>query len=115
MIGIALAAALALAPQQPLSGSSNAVTEADFRCYAAAVVMAGLSEDDAEVLNAASLIAFYFLGRLEGREPAVDWIEQGIKVGNKQPELLMAELPRCGTEFEAKGQEMVDKGQAAGS
>ncbi|MDQ3124318.1 MAG: hypothetical protein M3Q74_01775 [Pseudomonadota bacterium] len=115
MIGIALAAALALAPQQSLSGSSNALTEADFRCYAAGVVMAGVSGDNEEMLNAAGLIAFYYLGRLEGREPDVDWIEQGIKVGNAQPDLLMAELARCGTEFEAKGKAMVDKGTATES
>ena len=113
MIAPILAVALAIAPQTPLSGSSDIRTEADFRCYAASMVLAGLSGDDPEVVNAASMIAFYYLGRLEGRAPDVDWINRGIKVGNAQPDLLLGEVDRCATEFEAKSQELIDKGDAS--
>ncbi len=113
MIEVMFAAALSLAPQQAVSGSSDARTEADFRCYAAAIVLAGVSGDDQATTDAASLVAFYYLGRLEGRAPNVDWIDRGITVGNAQAEMLLAELPRCGSEFEAKAQSMVEKGQAA--
>jgi hypothetical protein len=114
MTSLLLAAVLALTPQASLSGSSDARTEADFRCYTAAIVMAGMAgEEDTEALNAASVLAFYYLGRLEGREPNADWITKGIHVGNAQPEQMLGELTRCGAEFEAKGREMVQKGEAS--
>jgi len=116
MIGPILAAALAFAPQAAMSGSSDSRTEADFRCYAAAVVMAGASVDDQEVVNAAAMIAFYYLGRLEGRAPDTDWISRGVMIGNSQADVLVGELPRCAGEFEAKSQELIDKsGEASAS
>ena len=109
MIGPVLAAALAIAPQSTLSGSADPQTEADFRCYAASLVLAGVSAEDQEMVNAASMVAFYYLGRLEGRTPETDWIRQGIEAGNSQPDVLIGELPRCGGEFEAKSRELIDK------
>lgn len=113
MIGSVLAIVLAFTPQTALSSSSDARTEADFRCYAATLVLAGMNADDPEVTNAAAMIAFYYLGRLEGRVPDVDWVSRGIKAGDAQSDLLLAELPRCAGEFEAKSQELINKSQAS--
>lgn len=117
MTGLLLAALLAFALQESLSGSPDPKTEADFRCFAASLVMAGLAdeESDQEMINAAALVSFYYLGRLEGRDGSVDWIARGIEVGNAQPERLLPELARCGAEFGAKGDEMVRKGEPAAS
>lgn len=114
MTGLLLAAYLALAPQAqtPLSGSSDPRIEADFRCYTAAVVMAGLGGEDEEILQAASLVAFYYLGKLEGRQPEKNWIRLGIDVGNAHSQQMLGELERCGAEFEAKSRQMITEGSA---
>lgn len=117
MTGLLIAALLALAPQESLSGSADARVEADFRCFAASLVMAGLAdeENDQEAIDAAALVSFYYLGRLEGRDGSVDWVARGIDAGNAQPDRLLPELSRCGAEFGAKGQEILDKAEPGGS
>ncbi|KQW78687.1 hypothetical protein [Brevundimonas sp. Root1279] len=116
MTGLIFAALLVLTPPQDnLSGSRNAQTEADFRCFAAGLVMAEVSGDDAEMVNAGSMVAFYYLGRLEGREPSIDWVARGVEVGTAKGEELLPELARCGEEFAAKGEDMVKKAGVQGS
>lgn len=114
MTGLILAALLVFTPPQDnLSGSRNAQTEADFRCLAAAFLMGAMAEeDDLEAQNAATLVSLYYLGRLEGREPSVDWISRTLKL-EVGPAVLLPELQRCGGEVAAKGEEMVKKGEAA--
>jgi hypothetical protein len=105
---LALMATPALARQTPQA-------EADLRCFAAGLAMAGVDEDNEELLNGGTLLAFYFLGRLEGREPGVDWITKGIVLVDAEgEELLAGDLPRCGRELEAKGTDMIARGEALG-
>lgn len=114
MTGPMLAALLALAPQAGLSGSSDPRSEADFQCYGAALLMAGSAEEsDTELVNAASMVGFYYLGRLEGREPGVDWPGRGAAIQDDKSDAFMAHLQRCATEFEAKGQELIAAGDKA--
>ena len=111
---IAAAAALSLITGGPAVAQQTPEAEADLRCFAAGLVLAGVTSEDKETANAASLLAFYFLGRLEGREPGVDWITKGIQLGNTEADtLLTVDLVRCGGELEAKGADMMTKGQAA--
>ena len=111
MIAMLFAAALAATPAA-LDQTKPNPSELDLRCYAGAIVLAGLNEDDEETSNAAAMLAFYYLGRLEGREPGIDWIVRGIEVGNAEGEELLGELVRCGAEFEAKGKELMTKADA---
>ena len=112
MIGLLLAASLALTPQASLSGSTDPQTEADFRCFAGSLVLAGLSADDDETAQAAAMLAFYYLGRLEGRAPGKDWVRIGVQLEDARADELIAELERCGAEFAAKSQHMIDTGKS---
>ena len=114
MTGLMLAALLALTPQSGYSGSADARTEADFRCFGAALVLAGSTdESNAELMNAAGLLGFYYLGRLEGREPGVDWAVRGASIPDSQADVFLGELERCAAEFETKSQQLISAGEAA--
>ena len=114
MTGLMLAALLALTPQSGYSGSSDPRTEADFKCFGAALVLAGSAdESNTELMNAAGLLGFYYLGRLEGREPGVDWATRGASIPDSQADVFLGELERCGAEFESKSQELISAGEAA--
>ncbi len=114
MTGLMLAALLALTPQSGYSGSADPRTEADFKCFGAALILAGSGdESDAELMNAAGLLGFYYLGRLEGREPGVDWPARGAAIPDSQADIFLGELGRCADEFEARSQELINAGEAA--
>lgn len=114
MSGLILAAVLALTPQSAYSGSADPRTEADFKCFGAALVLAGSAdESNTELMNAAGLLGFYYLGRLEGREPDVDWPARGASIPDSQADAYLGELERCGAEFESKSQELISAGEAA--
>ena len=114
MTGLMLAALIALTPQSGLSGSSDPRTEADFKCFGAALVLAGsVDESNTDLMNAASLLGFYYLGRLEGREPGADWAARGARIPDTQADIFLGELQRCSTEFEKKSEELIRAGEAA--
>ena len=114
MTGLMLAALIALAPQSGYSGSADPRTEADFKCLGAALVLAGSAdESDEDLMNAATLLGFYYLGRLEGREPGVDWVSRGASIPDSQADGFLSELERCAGEFESKSEELISAGEAA--
>jgi hypothetical protein len=72
-LSIALAAALALAvPQDPPAALTDQQSN-DLFCVAAYAMAAG---QDASVAATVAPGLFFYLGRLEGRDPEVDWLEQ---------------------------------------
>lgn len=82
-------------------------SEQDLRCFAV-----GLSLMESNP-NAGLTAAMYFLGRLEGREPNVDWYGRlATHWKSLMPETLQADAKICGKILVDKGQEMQDWGAA---
>lgn len=77
LLGVALSSVLALssAPALAQDAARRAPTPeqtADLQCMA--IFSALASQDD--MAEAGAIGVFYYLGRLEGRDPAVDWLSR---------------------------------------
>jgi hypothetical protein len=81
--------------------SANAVTPeatSDARCFLAAVALSQ-SDNTAQVAT-----AYYFLGRLDGREPGIDLEKLILEVSRSMPPSeLGSEAQRCGHELISRG------------
>ena len=111
---LATSAALALvattASAQDAALPSNPADAADMQCVALAAMIMGSDEALAPQIAPAF---FYYLGRLEGRSPDVDWVTRAAEYsGTLTPETLAPVQQRCGAEMTAKGQDLVAKGEA---
>ena len=101
LLPLLLAATVAAAPAQASSESDQ-----DLRCLAV-----GLSLIE-ENPNAGLVAAMYFLGRLEGREPGVDWFDRVAQhMAKTKLEQLKADAVVCGQILIEKGEEMTRKGE----
>ncbi len=70
----------------------------------------GVGDEDLRLQLAPGLM--YYLGRLEGRTPDVDWINRVVTYAEAADEAqLMSVQQRCSGELIAKGEEMLAKGQ----
>jgi hypothetical protein len=104
--GLALAlsagAAHAAPPQTP---PLDQAYRDDVSCAVLYMAVAAKGED----LGSAALGFYYFIGRLEGRRPDVDWRGHVLAVaaGAGRP-LLEVDGPRCGGILTEKGQSMSD-------
>ncbi|HEV7227138.1 hypothetical protein [Brevundimonas sp.] len=113
LVSLAVTAALACAPSPAFAQDpplpKNAQDAADLQCLALIVVIIGMDESLGEQM---ALGAFYYLGRLEGRTPGVDWVEAALRyTENVDGETLFAPQQRCGEELMAKGEHMIRLGQ----
>src|SRR6187551_3255570 len=91
----------------PVSAATpaNADREADLRCV---IIARGMSASPDESMKAASaMAAFYFFGRLEGREPNLD-LEQALanEMAAMKSMDVRAEATRCGDELVNRGSEL---------
>ena len=85
--------------------------DADLRCLVVSFAMASLPENKSK--QAASISAFYFLGRLQGREPRTDWPQKAMdRLAVIKVEQLRADAPVCEKVVAAQGQMLQRKGQA---
>ena len=115
LAALAATAALALfaapaAAQDPVL-PANPQDAADLQCLALIAGMMGMGDADLQQQLTPGL--FYYLGRLEGRTPAVDWITTaGTYTETASEAQLMSAQQRCSGELIAKGEEMVAKGEA---
>lgn len=105
--GLVLAAALT-------AGVAHAQTikpadEADLQCMAVMLIMAENAERDSAERQGAFSGTWYFLGRLEGRTPEVDWL---ARLRDLLPTTVNQNLDpwaeRCMAEFVARGQAMME-------
>jgi hypothetical protein len=115
LAALAATAALALfaapAAAQDPALPANPQDAADMQCLAFVAVMMGEVDEDLSLRLSSGL--FYYLGRLEGRTPGVDWITvAGAYAERASDAQLRSVQQRCGGEMMAKGQELVAKGQA---
>ena len=110
---LALVAALAFAPAafaQDAALPREPENAADMECLALIVVIIGMDEAMGEQL---ALGAFYYLGRLEGRAPGIDWVDRALRYTEVVDEqTLFAPQQRCAAELMAKGEHMIRLGQA---
>lgn len=90
---------------------ANPQDAADLQCLALIAGMMGMGDADLQQQLTPGL--FYYLGRLEGRTPAVDWITTaGAYAEAASDAQLRSVQARCFGEMTAKGEEMIAKGQA---
>ena len=82
----------------------------DIECVAIALVMTGMS--DPEIAQAGALTAFYFSGRIEGRDPKIDVMGLATAaLARMTPAQTQAAATRCGKQLEAKGAEWTARGK----
>ena len=84
----------------------------DLKCAVVGLTIAGTAGANAQQQQAGTLIALYYLGRVQGAEPAVDL--QAL-ITREAEALTIATLEtervRCAQEFSAMGQAMVRMGE----
>ena len=114
----ALTGVLASVDAGPASAQNT--TERDLWCVAVFAVAAGNATDDAprEALETRLKVAhagmglMYFLGRLEGRDPSVVWLDRlRQQLSDATMDDLRAHQASCGALLEAKGRELQEKGK----
>lgn len=108
---VAAAAALSLTTAGPVLADVGAADRPDLECLAVVAIMAGQNQDNAEAQAGLAGGMMYYLGKLEGRTPGVDWLAELTNL-LKTLELtdVQAAAPRCGQEMQAKGQALVNWG-----
>ena len=115
LVALAATAALGLfaapaAAQDPVL-PANPQDAADMQCLAFIAVIMGEVDETLSLQLSSGL--FYYLGRLEGRTPAVDWITTAGDYAEAATDAQLRSVqPRCFGEMLAKGEEMMAKGQA---
>ena len=84
----------------------SAATIADVRC----VVVASVSASQPANANGAALLTFYFLGRLDSREPSSFDLPQAMlaQINAMSAADFSAEGKRCGKELEARAMYIMD-------
>ena len=98
------------APAAP-AASSDAQNIADVRCVVVGMKMAELA--DTKVKSSGTLLALYYIARLDGRVPGLDLegqIMNQIKAMTSAD--YQSEALRCGAELQAKGQKITAIGEA---
>jgi len=108
---IAGAALIALASQPAPAATVDGATQSDVECVAALSVAA--SEAEGEQLTDLAMITFYFIGRLDGRVPALD-IESAL--AGEAPGLtesrVKALVTSCSAQYLKRANEMQEVGKS---
>lgn len=99
----ALVSACALFSATAQAQQSPAV-EADVRCLLLGLTIANVEGATAQQQQAGTLIATYYVGRIQGRAPTYD-LSAGMQAQARAltPELVTQEQQRCSAEFRAVG------------
>lgn len=95
---LAATLSLAVAPAAPQTAASARET-ADLQCLAVSMLIGGMSEDES-VKTGLMAASMFYLGRLEGRNPDVVWLDRLSEyLQAADTEDLQAQSQRCGTEI----------------
>lgn len=107
LLGTALSL-LSLLPLQAMA--QDADTVADIRCVAVGIRSAALP--DSHQKSAGLLMALYFIGRLDGRDPALD-LEARLReqLAKMTAADFTTEAARCGNTLSTKGAQITRLGQ----
>ena len=94
----------------PRAEAANPQTIADVQCM---VVGARLSESaDRRQRMSGEMLLTYFLGRIDGRSPNADLEALMKRVGKMSEPDFRRAATRCGTEFSARGAQIVQIGKS---
>jgi hypothetical protein len=103
-----LVAALTLVPLQAMA--QDADTVADVRCVAVGIRSAELP--DSRQKSTGLLMALYFIGRLDGRDPKLDLEAMlSAQLSKMTAADFTAEAARCGNSLASKGAQITHVGQ----
>lgn len=85
-------------------------TRRDVRCLAVTAAAAGTVKDP-EMVTLAASASLYFLGRLEGRTPDVDWLGRAVdEFDLMSSDEAEASIRACGELMQQKGEELEARG-----
>lgn len=102
--GMALAATLTAGSALAAEPDMTPQDLADLQCVAVFSAVAGINP---EVAEQAAIPVFYYLGRLEGRTPNVDWLARLREYGNTVTlGELEGHLERCTAKVTERGEAM---------
>jgi hypothetical protein len=105
LAALALSLSLATAVQAQSQAQPRPEDEADLQCLAGMTYVLGImprdeSQESADAVASIVGAASYFLGRLEGRSPGINWGERLANFGNSHTvEEIEPHLARCADEF----------------
>lgn len=112
-LGTAAAVMLTALPAQAQERQLSPADRADLNCLVIVAAILGEQAESGEDMAGGIGGLMYYLGRLEGRTPGVDWLEQaGYLLEDPKGMDFEAEAMRCGEELVVKGQYMIDWGEA---
>jgi hypothetical protein len=104
---IAACLVAALAPQPARADVAN--FDPDLRC--AAIGFAAVGGATEQQRSSGMLVAAYYVGKLQGRNPAINLEEELYQLSQRMTQAdIAAEAARCGQEFEALGRSMIEMG-----
>ncbi|HEY8617908.1 hypothetical protein [Phenylobacterium sp.] len=107
MSRLAIMVALALGAAGAAS-ANEADTTADVRCL---VVVSAMASASPEQQSSAMMAALYYLGRIDGRTPALDLEARLIQeTGRFAPKDMAAEGKRCGAHLMSRGTRLQEIG-----
>lgn len=112
---LSTAALLCAGPVAAQNADHAPANQADLQCMALVAVLAGLAmeegteqEDHATRMAGLSGGMMYYLGRLQGRSPDIDWLsELSLFLGKAEFSDLDAVAPRCGKELSETGEALI--------
>lgn len=106
----ALGLVLSISLTRPAHAAPPVETVADMQCVVVGVRLAG-SADQHQGLSG-TMLAIYFLGRIDGRSPTVDLQQLLVEeVKNMSDAALKVAATRCGAELSRRGVEITRIGQ----
>lgn len=99
----------ALAPQAARADVAN--FDPDLRCAAIGFAIVGGPNATDQQRASGMLVAAYYVGKLQGRNPAINLEEELYQLSLHMTQADIAtESGRCGQEFEALGRSMIEMG-----
>lgn len=106
------ATALTVSAAPALAQSTDALNDQDLACVAIFAAIGGVVTPGSQEANAAGMGMTYYLGRLQGRTPGVDWLQEMYNRRETlfEPAYLESHFTRCGEEFSAQGRRMIEVG-----
>ncbi|MES2834170.1 MAG: hypothetical protein V4707_05630 [Pseudomonadota bacterium] len=108
--GLALAAALTAGAAQAQQTDMKPEDLADLQCVAVFSYIAGVQPEAADQVGVA---VFYYLGRLEGRTPGVEWLDRVRTYSNTvSVQDLQGHLERCTNRLVERAEMMQTVGSA---
>lgn len=106
------AASLGFAGGAQAQSQIKPADQADMQCLAVAAIVAGQAAEGTQEQAGAVGGIMYYLGKLEGRTPGVDWLaELTTHLQTLDEAGLAAAAPRCSAEMITKGQQLTEWGQ----